>query len=209
MTRQKPWVEGVLLAALALGACNRAPQDPPASVDRANTNVAAVSAPAADATSAVVGQVSAATTLTAAGFVTAAETGDMFEIAAARIAHNRAVDPALRKFAARMIRDHTASTAKLEALIASSHIDVTQPSDLDERRKGLIAALNTASHPDFDRTYLDQQVAAHQEAATLFKGYAEHGENAALKDFALATLPTIQEHLAMAKSMQDAMAHPP
>jgi putative membrane protein len=203
-------IETALVCSLALGACNKSGQQTPPPVDAANNSLSTGPAPVAaveGATSAAVGQMSAATTMTASGFVTAAATSDMFEIAAARIALGRAGNPALKEFARKMIHDHAASTVKLKSILASSGLTVTPPSDLDERRRGLINNLNAASDANFDKLYLDQQVAAHEEAVTLFKGYADHGDTPALKDFAAATLPTIEAHLSMAKSMQAATTH--
>ncbi|MFX8891312.1 DUF4142 domain-containing protein, partial [Acinetobacter baumannii] len=59
-----------------------------------------------------------------------------------------------------------------------------------------------AQDKDFDRTYMDQQVAAHGEAETLMKGFAEHGDNADLKAFAAKVAPAVQTHLDRARSLQ-------
>jgi putative membrane protein len=197
---------------LALTACNKksdtAPADGGATTTTTTTTaLGSASAPvtaAEDATSAAVGGMSAATTTTAQGFVTAAATSDMYEIQAAKLAEQKSTNPAIKKFAAKMIHDHTASTDKLKGLL-SGGVSATPPTDLDDRRKGLITNLQAAGSSDFDKTYVDQQVAAHQEAVILFQGYADHGDNDALKGFATATLPTIQEHLSMAKDMQSSM----
>jgi len=189
----------------ALGACNKTDNGAAKSAADTANNAAATSSPvvagAQNATAAVVGQTSAATTLTAGGFVTAAATSDMFEVAAAKIAVAKSANPDVKKFAQQMIKDHSASTAKLKALLAGGTITATPPADMDERRKGLINNLTAASPADFDKMYMDQQVAAHQEAMTLFKGYSDHGDNEALKGFAEAIAPTVQHHLDMAKQI--------
>jgi putative membrane protein len=194
-----------IAAALALMGCNKPAGDSAGNaIDSANNAVATSSAPAAaveDAVSAGVGQVAAATTMTTQGFVTAAATSDMYEIAAAKIALDRSSDPAVKKFAKRMIHDHSATTAAVKKILAGG-VAATPPADLDERRKGLINDLKAARPADFDKTYIDQQVAAHAEALTLFKGFADHGDNAALKTFASDTAPKIQEHDDMAKAIQ-------
>ena len=105
-----------------------------------------------------------------------------------------------------MIHDHKASSAKLMHIVSGAALNITPPTDLDERRKGLENNLTVASPTHFDKTYVDQQVAAHQEAVTLFKGYVDKGDNVALKTFAIDTLPAIQAHLEMAKAMQSAMS---
>jgi putative membrane protein len=193
-----------MAAIIALGACNRSGGSPPEAANAANNAVSSSSpavAGAEGAASAGVGAVSAATTFTTQGFVTAAATSDMYEVQAAKIAQQKATRPAVKQFAARMIHDHTASTEKLKKLLAGG-VTATPPADLDERRKGLINDLAAASPADFDKTYMDQQVAAHEEAVTLFKGFQDKGDSVPLKSFASSLLPTIQAHLDMAKKLQ-------
>ena len=201
---------GVVAALFVLAGCNKA--QTPVTPDTAAANNAADTATntvasnnpavagAEDATAAAVGAAAApAAAATSSGFITAAATSDMYEIAAARIARQKATDPAVKAFAARMIHDHTASTEALRKAIAPGAVTASLPTGIDERRKGLIDNLQKVAPADFDKTYMDQQVAAHDEAASLFNGYADHGDNDALKAFATKTAPTIQAHLAMAK----------
>ena|SRR5579872_839943 len=189
-------------AALALVACNKNGGTAPAAVDNANNAVASSSPPVAgaqDAAAGAVGQVSALATTTAQGFVTAAATSDMYEIAAAKIAEQKSHNPQVKQFAAKMIHDHTASTAALKKVLAGN-ANLQAPTELDERRKGMINNLNAAG-ANFDKTYMDQQVAAHEEAVSLLQGYQSKGDNADLKAFAAKILPTVQGHLDMAKQI--------
>ncbi len=200
--------------AIVVAGCQKAAETPagaPANnpADAAN-NVAttgnSAAATAEDATAAAVGSVAApAAATTSSGFVEAAAISDMYEIAAAHVARDKSTNPAIKSFAGKMIHDHTASTAALKKALASGAVTATPPGEMDERRKGLIENLQKAAPADFDKTYMDQQVAAHGEASTLFNNFAEHGDNAALKAFALATAPTIQAHLAMAKTLRDGL----
>jgi putative membrane protein len=78
----------------------------------------------------------------------------------------------------------------------------TPATELDQRRKGMIDNLNAASPQDFDKTYMDQQVAAHEETLTLLKGYSENGDDPGLKAAAGKAAPMVQEHLDRAKAIQ-------
>ena len=69
------------------------------------------------------------------------------------------------------------------------------------RETHFINDLNAATGADFDKTYANQQVDGHQDAASLFDAYAKKGDNAALKAFAQKTLPVIQQHLDEAKKL--------
>lgn len=161
---------------------------------------------AQDATSGAVGAVSASTvgSFTTDGFVTGAAMSDMYEIAAAKIAQQQSKSADVKKFAAMMIKDHTATTKELKGILTKAAITATPPADFDERHKGLIDNLKSATADNFDKTYLDQQVAAHDEAETLMKGYADHGDQADLKAFAAKVAPKVQMHLDKAKSLDDA-----
>ncbi len=157
-----------------------------------------------DAVGGVVGQASAAAANSVEGYVTNAAIGDMYEIEASKIAQEKAKSPALKSFAAQMVKDHTATTAEVKKIVSSGSLAVTPPTQLDARRKGFIDNLKAASAADFDEVYIDQQVAAHKEALTLHRSYVDDGDNAALKAFAAKTAPKVQAHLDMVEKMDNA-----
>lgn len=203
-TPMKPIYASVaaMAAVLSLAACNK-PNTGAANSDP-GTSDATVNA-AQDATSTAVGALAANTgPLTNEGFVKNAAMSDMFEINAAKIAEKKSTNGGVRKFAAEMIKAHTATTAGLKAALAKSGVVVTLPTALDERHQGMVDNLNAAKPEDFDKEYMNQQVAAHKEALDLMKGYADHGDNAALKAAATGTAPKVQSHLDMAQKLQDA-----
>ena len=184
-----------LAAALALAGCHK----PNVAADTANADTA--NAAAASATPAP----TAAAVTTAQGFVTGAAISDMYEVAAAKLAQQKSKTPTIKAFAAKMIHDHGASTAALTKILAGGGVNATAPTAMDERHTGMIDALNQAPPGGFDKAYMDQQVAAHTEAVTLFQGYASGGDNDALKAFAAKVLPTIQAHLDMAGKIDAAL----
>lgn len=189
-----------MTAALALAACNK-PNPAANANDAVTTGNPAVTA-AQDATARAVGGVAATTgAITTAGFVTGAAVSDMYEVAAAKVAQQKSTNAGVKTFAAKMVHDHTASTAALKKILAGNAVNATPPTTIDARRQGMLDNLSKAAPGDFDKTYLDQQVAAHSEALTLFNGFADHGDNDALKAFAAKTAPTVQVHLNMAKEM--------
>ena len=183
-----------MAAALALGACNKPADSTLAPVDQAS-DAAAMAPPAAP-------PAQAATPTDAAGFVTAAAASDLYEIAAAKVAVTKSKSAEVKTFAERMIHDHSATTAAVKGIIAGQKLAVAPPAALDGRHKEMIDKLDAADPGAFDKTYIDQQVAAHDEALGVFKGFAAGGDNEALKAFAASTAPKIQEHDDMAKKIQ-------
>lgn len=103
--------------------------------------------------------------------------------------------PAAKTFALKIIPDHKHSTESLKKALACAAVTATLPTEMHHPMNSLIESMQKAAPKGFDKTYMDQQVAAHDEAVFLFKGYADHMDTDVLKSFATKTLPTVQDHL--------------
>lgn len=192
------------VTALSLAACQK--KDEVANpADPGTTNEAVNSAQ--DATAAAVGAAASVAPVTTDGFVTNAAISDMYEIQAGQIAQKKGQSQGVKDFGKMMVTDHTALTNTMKPLITAA--GKTAPTGLDDRRKGLIDNLNAASPADFDKTYLSQQEAAHNEALSLMKDYADKGDDAGLKAAAAKTAPKVQAHLDHVKQLQAAPAAEP
>ena len=201
-------------AALSLAACNKnqASNQTPATADTnavSNTSSLGQAEPvnhAQDTAGAAVGSTSAATlgAHDTGAFVSGAAQGDMYEIQAGQIAEQKSKNAEVKAFAKKMITDHTALTNEMKPLVKAA--GQTPPADLDQRRKGFLDNLKAANAGDFDKTYMDQQVAAHDEALTLMQGYAKDGSDAGLKAAAGKAVPKVQMHSDMAKKLQAKLA---
>ncbi|WP_420138872.1 DUF4142 domain-containing protein [Sphingomonas sp.] len=189
----------VTTAALALAACN-SHKDEGAETGLGNSAAATT---VVDTTAQAVGATTAPLANSVEAFVTNAAISDMFEIEAGKIAAEKAKSPTVKAFGTMMVKDHTATSAKMKATLASANVAVTPPADLDDRRRGMIENLRAAAPADFDKVYLDQQTAAHQEALSLMKSYADDGENAPLKKLATETIPVIQQHFDQVRKLDE------
>jgi len=139
-------------------------------------------------------------------FVNHAATSGMAEVAMAKLALTKADQPQVKQFAQRMVDDHTKANDQLMALAQQAG---AQPpageAPWQQRAQDRLAA---KSGPDFDRQYMRGQIRAHEQAVALFKKEAATGQNAQLKQFAASTLPTLQDHLAMAQSIAQQVGVP-
>lgn len=180
--------------ALCLAGCNQ--QDAGKAVDKAQ-----------DAASVPVGQTAAAAmgANMVSAYVPNAAMGDMYEIQAADIALERSKNAQVRELAQMIKADHTVASEAFKVAAPQAAPDVQLPTELDERRKGLIDNLRSATAADFDKTYIDQQVAAHQEAVTLHRGFSDNGEAPALAQHARTVLPKIEAHLQKAQAIQSSL----
>lgn len=186
----KPLLASAACLAL-LAACNERGASP--AVDKAQ-----------DMAAAPVGQASAATlgANTTSAYVPNAAMGDMYEIMASDIALERSQNAEIKRLATMIKTDHTDASNKFKAILGGMTPPMTPPAELDERRQGMIDNLRSAGAADFDRVYLDQQIAAHNEALTLHRGFSDNTDAAPLAAHARSVVPKIEGHLRMAEQLK-------
>ncbi len=68
----------------------------------------------------------------------------------------------------------------------------------------MLDKLNSLDGADFAKLYHSDQDSGHKDAVSLFKRYADGGDNAELKAWAAKTLPTIEQHLKSAETLDEA-----
>jgi lipid-binding SYLF domain-containing protein/predicted outer membrane protein len=146
----------------------------------------------------------AAPTVTAhpdAAFLREAVQSGMAEVEASRLAVQRTSNDRVRRFAERVIEDHTKSNQKMRTLAAPRNVALLpRPTPWQQRQ---LDALRTATGEDFDERYLGTfGVPAHERAVQLFNRQAATGRDAELRRFAWQTVPTLLEHLRTARDLQ-------
>ncbi|WP_433079663.1 DUF4142 domain-containing protein [Dactylosporangium sp. CA-052675] len=129
-------------------------------------------------------------------FVDAAGHGGAYEVAAGRLATDRAVDPAVTAFGRHMVTDHTKAADKLAAL--AKGLGLSAPDKPDSVQRAILGIWSALSGRAFDCSYAPAMYADHVADVGLFEREAADGQNAKLRAFARDTLPTLRNHLAMA-----------
>ncbi len=137
---------------------------------------------------------------TTADFVKEVAISDMFEIQSSRLAKDKAKG-AIPAFADHMIADHQKTSSELKSLLQDGGVAATLPDGLDNAHQRKLDKLKALNGEDFDKAYDADQVKAHKIAIDLFERYARGGENAALRQWAATTLPTLKAHLSMAQNL--------
>ena len=194
MTRQL-LIVGAACAALSLAACG------PKADETKGAATPAEQAATPDANPAVTVPTMADETKADVFAMKAAEI-DMFEIEAAKLAAKRSTNAEVKAFAKMMETGHMKTSDGLKAAIAASGAAITLPMALSKDMQDDLDDLTKASNEDFDKKYADSQVDAHQAALNLLQRYAQDGDTAAIKAFAAATAPTVQEHLNKAEGLK-------
>jgi len=139
-------------------------------------------------------------TPTDAGFVTNASGAGVSEVALGKLAETNGGSQKVKDFGALMVKDHTAAGEKLKSLAAGDRGYATAESPPPANQKD-INALERLNGPAFDKEFAKVMVADHQKAVAIFSAEADKGTSPELKAFAKETLPTLKEHLKMARGL--------
>ena len=134
-------------------------------------------------------------------FVTLAAQSDMLEIESSKLALAKSDNAKTKQFADKMIKDHTATSNELKALVTGGKVRASLPPTLDKAHQEKLDKLNKLNGRDFTKEYDDLQVSAHKDAVSMFERYSKEGDSAELKAFAAKHLPHLQEHLKMAQAL--------
>ncbi len=139
-------------------------------------------------------------------FVDKVAVSNKFEIDTSQLAQQYGKNPEVKKFADQMISDHTEAGKNFKGALQEAAIE--PPSDaLDVTHTAKYAKLRVfTTEAGFDSAYIEEQLAAHEEAVALFKDYSSAGPTPALKTFAQKTLPTLEHHLEMVKQINQSLA---
>ncbi len=132
-------------------------------------------------------------------FINAVAASDAAEIQSSQLAATKARAARVKQYAAKMVTDHTAADQQLMTIAQSKSFtpDATPPQMVTD----MMTKLNADRPVAFDRDYLRGQVAAHQATVKAFQDEIANGQDADVKQFATSMLPTMQQHLTMARRL--------
>ncbi len=136
--------------------------------------------------------------------LTAASSGRL-EVAASRLAQERATHADVKAFAERMIADHGKANEELKALAATKNVVLTE--ELQAAHKADLDTLSGLQGTAFDQAYAQRiGVQAHMNAVTLFQEAPAQIQDAEVKAFANRMLPALREHLDQAQKLNQSVA---
>lgn len=123
-----------------------------------------------------------------------------------KVALERSKNKEVIDFANRMIEDHKAVINQAVALVTKlgvTPMDNAVSQSLLTQSKETLKKLNSVSKKDFDKTYIDNEVAYHEAVISAVKEVLiVQAKNAELKDLLEAVLPALEAHLGHAKMAQ-------
>jgi putative membrane protein len=132
-------------------------------------------------------------------FVKKAAVGGLAEVQLGKLAVDRAASPDVKQFGRRMVEDHDKANRELMAVVEPKGLAV--PTALDRKHRQAADRLAKLQDPAFDRAYIQEMVKDHEEDVRLFRTEAQQGKDPELKRWAATILPTLEEHLTMARNL--------
>ncbi|WP_093294276.1 DUF4142 domain-containing protein [Sphingomonas sp. NFR04] len=147
------------------------------------------------------GNAMTAAPMTGQDFANTVAASDAYEIAAGKLAQQKATAADLKSFGKQMVDDHTKSTAMLKTAAGKASPAITPAPAMTDEQQANLKTLESATGTQFDTAYKSQQVVAHQKALAAVQAYAKGGDVAQLRDFAKDAAPVISKHYDMIKGM--------
>jgi putative membrane protein len=132
-------------------------------------------------------------------FAHEATIGGAAEVQAGKLAGSKAQNQAVKDFANRMVKEHSSAGERLAAVMKNNPYPNSSPLDKDHRVE--MDQLQKASGRAFDELYIRAQIIDHQRTAQLYEWIIDNGQDARLQQFAMDVLPTVLDHLEMAKAL--------
>lgn len=149
--------------------------------------------------------------------------GGMMEVHLGKLASERASSAEVKQFAQRMVDDHSKANDELMQLASSKGVSMPQDANhshsaaagagsqtadsgshkemMDPKHKAASDKLSRLSGADFDREYMRMMVKDHAKTVEKFEREAAKGKDPDVKAWAAKTLPTVREHLQMARDL--------
>lgn len=136
--------------------------------------------------------------ITAGNYVLYAQTADLFESEAAKIAVQRAQNKDVREYAKRVVTDNATTSSKVSAAAQQAGVAPATVT-LTAKQVTKLNDLRNASDAAFDRMYITAQLESQERELRLHNSYAQNGEQPALRTTSTELVPVARKHIADAK----------
>jgi putative membrane protein len=134
-------------------------------------------------------------------FMNKAAQGGRAEVVFGEMAAKYGTSDEVKSFGERMVNDHKAAGDKLKQLADQKGVTLNDglPKDVEKDQ----ISLGKKKGKDFDKAYMSMMVKDHEADVKDFQKEADNGQDPDVKAFASSTLPTLQDHLNLAKGKKN------
>lgn len=132
-------------------------------------------------------------------FLKKAAQGQQAEIVLGHMATQRAANPDVKKFGAKMMLDHQKASEEVQQLAAKEGVEL--PEQMSEQQKEKQQQLSKLSGKEFDLAYIQYMLKDHKKEVKLFEQSAQQLQNTEVKQWASSALPILKQHLDQANNV--------
>ena len=132
-------------------------------------------------------------------FLVKAYAGSLSDVQLGQLAVQKGTNMRTKQFGTRMAAEHDQASQVLTQI--ASEADVELPTQPERMATSTYQRLRGIPGSDFDAAFAQAVLQAHQREIIEFRQQAKSGKDPALKDFAQKSLPMLQQHLMMARSL--------
>jgi putative membrane protein len=150
--------------------------------------------------------------LTDANILAMLDEADRADSATGAMARAKAANPQVKDYGRMMTRDHHTSRVKGQKLAKSLKLTPQAPSDnpiATAVKQDAAKLQSTPKGEQFDRTYIEQQVAMHQQVIEFAKQAQQTTKNEQIRKHIEETSPVLQRHLQRAQEIQQSLGRMP
>ena len=133
------------------------------------------------------------------GFMMNAARDGLFHVEAGKLAAQRASTEGVKKFGQHAVEHHSQINDELMKLAGTK--GVTLPKKMGKTEQEKLNNLAKLSGPNFDKAYIEMEIKDHSKDLSAFQKEAKDGKDPDVKAWAAKTVPTIEEHLKMARDI--------
>lgn len=135
-------------------------------------------------------------------FVKHAMEGGMAEVMFGNLALEQSTSEPVRTFAEMLVSEHQKANNQLAKIVKrKNYTDL--PSGPSASAKEEHKRIGNLSGAEFDKAFAKYMVEEHEKTINVFLRQIENGKDKQLKTWASKTLPTLQKHLELARSMAE------
>jgi putative membrane protein len=137
---------------------------------------------------------------TGSTFLVRVANSGLTEVELTSMAQQKAVSQSVKDLAAMLHKDHMALNEQVKTLAGQKNI--TLPTVVSDDKKKDIEDLRAKTGNEFDRTFINMIIKAHESSIESFEKAMNDAKDADVKSFADKTLPTLRAHLQAAKDVE-------
>lgn len=132
-------------------------------------------------------------------FAKEVDRANLTEVKLGQLAEQKSTNDTVKDFGQRMVADHMKANEQLQT--ASSQANITLPDQPSAAQRQEYQRLSNLSGKAFDKAYARLMLKDHEHDVAALKREAKYGKNEQIKNWASTTLPTLEEHLKLARQM--------